>query len=99
MIISSEYLSEMIRAVRVSETDTSREEVAILIESASADLNLRGVGVVDSDDPLTRQAIRLYCKGHYGYDKDNDRFQKAYEALADSMSLSGDYDEGGDQDE
>ena len=96
MTISSEYLSEMIRAVRVSETETSREEVTLLIESAAADLGRRGGDLIDLDDPLTKQAVRLYCKGHYGYDKDSERFQKAYEALADGMSLSGDYDEGGD---
>lgn len=94
--INAEYLSEIIRAIRVKETNTSTEEVTLLIKSASADLQRRGVDMIDLDDPLTKQAIRLYCKGNYGYDKDSERFQRAYEALADGMSLSGDYDEGGD---
>ena len=94
--INAEYLSEIIRAIRVKETATSTEEVTLLIESACADLRRRGVDTIDLDDPLTRQAAKLYCKGHYGYDKDNERFIRAYESLADGMSLSGDYDEGGD---
>lgn len=94
--IPGELVSEIIRAIRVKETETSTEEVTLLIESACADLRRRGVDTIDLDDPLTRQAAKLYCKGHYGYDKDNERFIRAYESLADGMSLSGDYDEGGD---
>ena len=96
LVISESYMIEMLRAVRVSRSATSEEEVDLLIQAAGADLNRRGVNIVDPEDPLTKQAIKLYCKGHYGYDKDSERFQKAYEALADGMSLSGDY-EGGDQ--
>ena len=96
LVISESYMIEMLRAVRVSRSATSEEEITLLIQAAGADLNRRGVNIVDPEDPLTKQAIKLYCKGHYGYDKDSERFQKAYEALADGMSLSGDY-EGGDQ--
>lgn len=96
--ISENYLASMIAAVRVSQTSTSEEEIALLINAAVGDLGRRGVDIIDLEDPLTKQAVRLYCKGHYGYDKDSERFQKAYEALADGMSLSGDY-EGGDSDE
>ena len=41
--------------------------------------------------PLCKQALKLYCKGHYGYDKDQTTFRAAYAALRDSMALSGDY--------
>ena len=96
MTISEQYMLEMISAVRVSRSKTSEDEITLLIQAAGADLNRRGVDVVDPDDPLTKQAIKLYCKGNYGYDKGSERFMQAYESLADSMSLSGDY-EGGDQ--
>ena len=98
LTITAAYLSEIIRAVRVKETTTSKEEVTLLINAAAADLQRRGVGIIDLDDPLTKQAVKLYCKGHYGYDKDNERFIHAYESLADGMALSGDYDEDGDSD-
>lgn len=96
MIITEQYLIEMISAVRVSRSKTSEQEITLLIQAAGADLNRRGVDIIDPDDPLTKQAIKLYCKGNYGYDKGSERFQQAYESLADAMSLSGDY-EGGDQ--
>lgn len=96
LVISESYMIEMLRAVRVSRSATSEEEVTLLIQAAGADLNRRGVNIVDPEDPLTKQAIKLYCKGNYGYDKGSERFQQAYESLADAMSLSGDY-EGGDQ--
>ena len=96
--ITAAYLSEIIKAIRVKETTTSKEEVTLLIKAAAADLQRRGVGIIDLDDSLTKQAVKLYCKGHYGYDKDNERFIHAYESLADGMALFGNYDEDGDSD-
>lgn len=43
-------------------------------------------------DPLIKQAVKLYCKGNFGYGGDDaERFQKSYESLANSLSLCGDY--------
>lgn len=52
----------------------------------------------DETDPMYYQAIVLYCKAHYGYDEDSERFEKAYNSLRDSMYLSGNYEkkEGGE---
>lgn len=98
--ISEEYIAAIIRAVRVSDTPTSREEITRLIHAALADMQRQGVDRIDPEDPLTKQAVVLYCKAHYGYDKDSDRFAVAYASLAASMSLCGDYDDkGGDGDE
>lgn len=97
--ITEDYLASMISAVRVANTSTSSEEITILINAAADDLKRRGVDIISLNDPLTKQAVRLYCKAHYGYDTGSERFQKAYEALADGMSLSGDYDKDGDSDE
>lgn len=98
LIVENEYLLEMIRSVRVADTEVSRQEVTDLILAAAVDLNRQGVKNVDLDEPLTKQAVKLYCKGNYGYDE-GGRFQKAYEALSAAMALSGDYDEDGDADE
>lgn len=95
--ITDDYISEMIAAVRVSETDTSIQEVTDLIQAAVVDLVRQGVDTVNLDEPSTKQAIKLYVKGYYGYD-DGSRFQTAYEKLSAAMSLSSDY-EGGDPDE
>lgn len=96
MSISAAYISEMCRAVRVSETETSTEEITGLIEAAAADLSRQGVDTIDLDDPLTKQAVKLYCKAHYGYDNNTERFDSAYVSLSAAMSLCGDYDEDGD---
>lgn len=102
--ISADFLSSMIRFLRVNETETTREEVRGLILAAAADLSRQGAVEVRLDDALTAQAVKLYCKAHYGYDAGNDRFLKAYEALSASMALCGDYraadtdGEGGDLD-
>lgn len=56
-----------------------------------ADLRLAGVVKTDLDDPLIQQAAKLYCKAHFGYEEDSEKFQKAYESLKASLSLSGEY--------
>ena len=93
--VKDTYLAEMLRAVRVNDTETSREEITSLIQAAANDLERQGVEVIELSDPLTKQAVKLYCKAHYSYDNE-PRFQEAYEALSAAMSLSGDYDEDGD---
>lgn len=77
------------KRIRVS-TQDSKEEVQDLIEAAKKDMSTKGIQG-DEKDPLYFQALVLYCKANYGYDEDTERFQKAYESLRDSMSLSGDY--------
>lgn len=82
----------MLNAIRVSSTELSIEEVTDLIYAAANDINRQGVKVIDLEDPLTNQAVKLYIKANYGYDADHDRFRVAYEALSASMALSGDYE-------
>ncbi len=82
MSVSAAYISEMCRAVRVSETETSTKEITELIEAAAADLSRQGVDTIDLDDPLTKQAVKLYCKAHYGYDNNTERFDAAYVSLS-----------------
>lgn len=95
MSISTEYIEEMLHALRISNTEASSSEVEDLISAAVADLGRQGVKSIDLDDPLTKQAIKLYCKAHYGYDKDMERFEAAYVSLSAAMSLCGDYDSDG----
>lgn len=77
-------------------SDAADEEVDDLIESCRKELELAGV-YGDEVDPTYYHAIVLYCKSHYGYDEDADRFGIAFGKLRDAMNLSGDYDkkEGG----
>lgn len=82
-------VDELKRIVRVKTAD-AEDELLGLVASCRKELELAGI-YGDEVDPLYRQAIRLYCKSHYGYDEDAERFQAAFESLRDAMALSGDY--------
>lgn len=84
--ITDELVEEILDYIRVNATEKSRAEVTTLILAGVADLSRQGVRKISLDDPLTKQVIRLYCKGHYGYD-DGEKFLRSYEALSAAMAL------------
>ena len=97
-MISNELLEKLARSVRVM-SESAKEEIKELAEACVLDLEIAGVYVID-EDPLCEQAMKLYCKAHYGYDEDSERFGAGYSALKDAMALSGDYQKkDGDSDE
>lgn len=67
------------------------EEIWQDVLACCADLKISGVVKTDLDDPLIQQAVKLYCKAHFGYEEDSEKFQSAYDALKASLSLSGEY--------
>lgn len=82
-------IEELKRIVRVRSVDAEFELEGLV---ASCEKEMEIVGIYgDETDPLYRQAIRLYCKAHYGYDEDAERFREAFDSLRDAMALSGDY--------
>ncbi len=89
-MIDGVLIQELMRAVRVK-SQVGADELKELSEACRADLEIAGVYVTDFDDPLPKQALKLYCKANYGYDKDSEKFRDAYAALKDSMALSGEY--------
>lgn len=66
-------------------------EVQDLIDACKVDLNIAGVQEVEETEPLTAQAIKLYCQANFGYDENSEKFAKAYDGLKMSMALCGDY--------
>ena len=90
-------LEELSHVVRVNRTSRTDEELGDHYQSALLDLWRQGVLKLDPSDPLIWQAIKLYCKAHYGYDTNTERFMEAYEKLSASIALCGEYSqEGGD---
>lgn len=87
----------MMQAVRVT-SQTAYDDIDSLLSAFPHEMDIAGAHVTDLDDPLTWQAAKLYCKTHYGYDEDTDRFKRAFAALRDSMALSGDYPKESDSD-
>ena len=94
-MVKAEYLAEITRAVRVKQTPTSDEELTLLIEAALKDLSRQGAVLIDPDDPLVKLAVKHYCRAHYGYDDNTERFQEAYESLSAGIALDYEY-KGGD---
>lgn len=70
------------------------EEISQTIAACFLDMQNAGVVVFDADDPLLRQAAKLYLKAHFGYDTESAKWEQAYEHLKASLSLSSDYTEG-----
>ena len=58
-------IEELKRIVRVRSADAELE-LQGLVEACKKELELAGI-YGDEADPLYRQAVRLYCKSHYGY--------------------------------
>jgi hypothetical protein len=72
-----------------SELDT---EVQELIDAAKLELQLVGVINFKDTDPLIVQAIKTYCKAHFGYSNpEAERFKEAFESLKNHLSLVGEY--------
>lgn len=67
------------------------DEIQSLIDICKADLKIAGVEVVDEKDVLTAQAIKLYCKGNFGYDENSEKFQTAYASLKIVMAMASEY--------
>lgn len=42
-------------------------------------------------DTLVEKAVELYCKAQFDFQGKGEQYQKSYEALRDSLSLSGEY--------
>lgn len=98
-MISDKFIRSMMVALRVK-SENAMMEINDLAEACVIDLRIAGCKTIeDINDPMVRQAIKLYCKANYGYDEseETEKYRRAYMALRDSMALSSDY--GGDADE
>lgn len=72
-------------------SSTFDKEIIGLIDACKLDLRLAGVDRIMEDDALIERAVILYCKANFGYGDEKGKFQMAYNALRDSLSLAGDY--------
>lgn len=84
-------LEEIKTALRIKAAVFDEGELLPLIEACKIDLGLSGVKQITEDDALVRQAVKLYVKANFGFSEDSEKFARAYEALKNSMALSGDY--------
>lgn len=89
-MIEEGLIRELMDTVRVK-SSVGEAEVQALAEACIRDMDMSGVYVTDPTEPGARQAIKLYVKGSYGYDENNEKYMEMYRALKDAMALSGDY--------
>lgn len=78
-------------ALRVKSTAFDTAEITPIINACKIDLKLAGVNVIEDDDPLIERAVVLYAKANFGFSEDGEKYARAYEALKNSLALSGDY--------
>ena len=80
--------------LRVS-TDALDPEVRMLINAARADMVRVGIDedrVEDESDPLVKQAVACWCKGHFGFDNpDAEFYDRSYRQCVADMLNSSDY--------
>ena len=84
----------MLESIKISlriNNNAYDEEINDLIEACKLDLKISGVAstLIVDDDPLIRQAIKTYVKGHFGYDNaDSDKFKESYSLLKQHLAIS-----------
>lgn len=90
-------LESVKKSLRIT-SDIFDDELTELVGAAENDLAMRGVTDIDETTPLTRQAIKLYCRGNFanGDVKERELYQSRYLDLAATMSLCSIY-KGGDK--
>lgn len=66
-------------------------EIQDMILACAKDLETLGVQNTDEENPLILTATKLYCRWHYNYENEGERYKKAYEDLKNALSMNGDY--------
>ena len=76
-------------ALRLS-NDAYDNEVNDLIEACKLDLKLSGVASsrIVEGDPIIKQAIKTYCKAHFGYNADSEKFKVSYTLLKGHLAIA-----------
>lgn len=81
-------LEKVTYAMRIDEDEHS-DELEDLIAAAKREIIEAGASqnkVVDDDD-LIRRAIIIYCKAHFGYDDNKERFAESFEKMLIKISM------------
>ena len=85
--------------VRRSDNRQLQQETHSLIRHGKKKADLKRVGIVgDDSDPLIRQAIKTYCRLHFGSPPDAEKLERSYNVQVGSLMGSGKYRDWGDVD-
>lgn len=72
-------------------TSAFDDEIDTLIAACKDDLRAAGVEWIQEGDPLINRAVILYCKAHFGYLENAERYERAYEHLKCTLCLDGEH--------
>lgn len=72
-------------------TDAFDDEISGLISAAIIDLNIAGVDNTETIDPILTEAIKTYCRVHFGSPDDYDRLKASYDEQKAQLSMSTGY--------
>ncbi len=78
-------------ALRIKSNTFDGEELTPLIEACKIDLGMGGVRNINDNNALVLHAVVLYCKAHFGFDDNADKYAAAYERLKNAMAISTEY--------
>lgn len=79
-------------ALRRAETTVFDAEIQELINAAILDLGIAGVNAETlEDDPLVVQAVKTYCKMHFGETDEYLNLKSAYDEQKAQLQMSSNY--------
>ncbi len=70
------------------------DDIETAIKACQIDLQMAGVVDIDDTDPLTAQAIKLYCRSWYNYQGVSERYEQYYNSVKNAMAVCGLYNGG-----
>lgn len=73
--------------------DYHYDQINLAINTAKAQMMMRGVTVINETDPTTVICVELYCRYWFNFQGEAQRFFQAFEFLANAMAISSEYGE------
>lgn len=83
-------LEKVKMALRIT-TDAFDDEISGLISAATIDLNIAGVDNTETIDAILTEAIKTYCRLHFGSPDDYDRLKASYDEQKAQLSMATGY--------
>lgn len=72
-------------------TDDFNDEVLDLIQACLADLTTAGVIVPETNDILILQAVKTFCRAHFGIPDNYDKLKASYDEQKAQLSMKSGY--------
>lgn len=83
---NAEILAKVKVSLRVT-TDAFDDEISDLISACQSDLQAGGVAIPSTIDTFVLQAIKTYCRAHFGNPDNYDRLKASYDEQKAQMSM------------